>query len=31
MGDKEDSQHSGGRLRAATVIIWREDGGVVGA
>lgn len=31
MGDKEDSQHSGGRPRAATVIIWREDGGVVGA
>ena len=30
-GDHEDTENSGGRPRAATVIIWRDDGGVVGA
>ncbi|MDY3331328.1 MAG: PhoX family phosphatase [Pelistega sp.] len=31
MGDNEDSENSGGRPRAATVVIWRDDGGIVGA
>ncbi|ETD72693.1 transcriptional initiation protein Tat [Pelistega indica] len=31
MGDNEDTENSGGRPRAATVVIWRDDGGVVGA
>lgn len=31
MGDNEDADNSGGRPRAATVVIWREDGGIVGA
>ncbi|NLY63743.1 MAG: PhoX family phosphatase [Alcaligenaceae bacterium] len=31
MGDNEDKEGSGGRPRAATVVIWREDGGIVGA
>ena len=30
-GDHEDSENSGGRPRAATVVIWRDDGGIVGA
>lgn len=30
-GDHEDAENSGGRPRAATVVIWRDDGGIVGA
>lgn len=31
IGDNEDAENSGGRPRAATVVVWRDDGGVVGA
>ncbi|MBK1781183.1 PhoX family phosphatase [Advenella sp. WQ 585] len=31
MDDNEDKEGSGGRPRSATVVVWREDGGVVGA